>query len=60
MKIWKYLKKNHIFLNAELPDKDAVFRFIVKICKKVQELEEQQLVINKLETGYALSLPCEP
>ncbi|QTA81392.1 Phosphotransferase system EIIA 2 domain-containing protein [Desulfonema limicola] len=33
MKIWKYLKQNHIFLDTMLTDKDAVFRFVAETCE---------------------------
>ncbi len=32
MKIWKYLQHENIFLDAQLPDKDAVLRFIADTC----------------------------
>jgi mannitol/fructose-specific phosphotransferase system IIA component (Ntr-type) len=32
MKIWKYLRAEHIFLNVLIPDKKASLRFIADVC----------------------------
>ncbi len=49
MKIWNYLNHENIFLDAELPDKDALIRFVADICAEKNIIKNAELLHNGLE-----------
>ncbi len=48
MKIWKNLRPENIFLNAKLPDKDAVLRFAADACVRNRIVNDGDALYNGL------------